>query len=257
MGHERVGVLPSTKTWRSIVDDLGAATEVAAIPQLADKTLRAVRDRYADVPNDRGVESAFEFMVALANAARPEFEREWVGFPLDLVGNPTPVQLTRQLRTWVRSHAESLEYADLAERAVADVIADWHQRHAAQHSLFGPTSAADVWSEATSAAAFCDISRVFFGKLTERYLRYFLEREASSVLPSIDARDAFDRVLQLHVSSVARHTFESAKIMQSFAAGWFTKFGQGQRPSRREIRRFLRKAFEKMRAELARERASA
>lgn len=258
MGHERVGVLPRTKTWQRIVDDLSAATsEAAGMPRLAGTTLAAVRERYERVPNDAGVEAAFEFLVGLSNAARSDFEAQWRGFPVDLADNPTALQLTRALQIFVSARQDSLEYADLAVRAAADVIGQWHEKHGSQQGLFGVPSSGAVWADATTAAGFCEISRIFFGRLTERYLRYFLEREASAALPSIDARDAFDRALGEHANSVSRHAFESAKIMQSFAAGWFEKNARGRKPTRSEVRQFLRKAFAKMRDELAREPVSA
>lgn len=246
-------MLPRTKAWQGIVDDLRTATTAASMPLLAGKTLAALRGRYEHIPGDSGVEAAFEFLVGLSNAARPDFENHWHDFPVDLAENPTPLQLTRALRDFVAARLDSLEYADLAVRAAADAIGRWHEQHESQPGLFGRPSAADVWAQAATAAGFCEISRLFFGRLTERYLRYFLEREASASLSSLAQRDAFDHALERHTIDVSRHAFESAQIMQSFAAGWFAKNAHGRKPTRAEVRQFLRKAFAKMRAEIGRE----
>jgi len=66
-------------------------------------------------------------------------------------------------------------------------------------------------------------------------------------------RDEFEKQLAAHVDDVSQHAFETAKITQSFAAGWFNKHAKSGVPTDREITTFLTLAFGKMRAELQRE----
>jgi hypothetical protein len=95
---------------------------------------------------------------------------------------------------------------------------------------------------------------VFFGKFVERYLKFFLEREASAQLPSLQEREAFSRRLEEQVHDLSQHAFETTKIAQSFAAGWFNKrLGEKRRPSDGELQSFLAFAFAKLREELRRE----
>jgi hypothetical protein len=96
------------------------------------------------------------------------------------------------------------------------------------------------------------VARTFFASFAERYLCHFLERHASSQLPSISAREDFARSLYKHIDEVSHHAFETAKITQSFAAGWFNKHAVESRPSDREIGGFLAIAFGKLREELRR-----
>lgn len=56
-----------------------------------------------------------------------------------------------------------------------------------------------------------------------------------------------------HVDDVSRHAFETAKIMQSFAAGWFNKHAKEGLPTNASMRGFLRLALGKLREELRRE----
>jgi hypothetical protein len=71
----------------------------------------------------------------------------------------------------VAEHKESAEYADLAQKAATDAIAEWTTHQKQQPRLFGDEGrAADVWRNAQSASGFCEVSRLFFANFTERYL---------------------------------------------------------------------------------------
>ena len=255
MGHERVGFLPKSRTWRTIVADVGkTAAGESDVAAVATETLRAVRHRYEHIHEDGGVRAAFEFLVGLSNVSlRGAAEGPWSDLPIDLTTNPSAFALAKELRTWIAGRVESREIGEIATRAATDVIVRWQAEHQRQNPLFPAADVGIVWSQAASGAGFSEVARLFFSSFTERYLKYFLEREASSVLPSFEQRDQFSRDLATHVDAVSRHAFETSKITQSFAAGWFNKHAHGARPSDRRVESFLRVAFGKLREELARE----
>ena len=142
----------------------------------------------------------------------------------------------------------------LAQRAAADAIVTWRrENYAEQPDLFLDSAPRSRWNGLGSGAGFCEMSRLYFAKLTERYLNYFLEREASAVIADLGARERFKNRLSAHVSEVSRHSFESAKITQSYAAGWFNKNALGTSPSNTQTKKFLAYAFEKLREEFRRE----
>jgi hypothetical protein len=156
----------------------------------------------------------------------------------------------------VAEHKESAEYADLAQKAVTDAIAEWTTRQKQQPNLFRDEGrAAQIWRNAQSASGFCEVSRLFFANFTERYLNYFLEREASARLSTVQDRERFASEVRAHVEAISHHAFETSKIAQSFAAGWYNNHVRNKTPSDREIQRFLATAFGKIREELQRERS--
>ena len=123
-----------------------------------------------------------------------------------------------------------------------------------QRSLFtDPGDPRDIWQRADNGAGFCEVSRLFFSKFTERYLNYFLEREASASMATVSERDRLASQLRDHIDGVSKFAFETSRITQSFAAGWFNNHARGRNPSRDESRDFLNVAFGKMREELRRE----
>ena len=257
MGHERVGVLPRTKRWREIVYELSlpfmSDSEINAI---ARQTLSNVRSRYSRLRFDNGVRAAFQFLVYLsALSHEPNPSEELSKYGISVSSEPTPVSLTRAVHRWVDFNRDSLEYARIAQCAAGDAIAIWHATHEQrQAQLFNLSREAfEAWQYAGSGSGFCELALTFFAKFTERYLNYFLEREASAVAPSLEERRQIQHSIKGHIEEISKHAFETSKITQSFAAGWFNKHTREGLPSEEAIDGFLAYAFEKMREELLRE----
>lgn len=255
MGHERVGVLPRTKRWERVIADIsdfGADPELQAA-DIARKTLNNVRSRYNGIHGDSGVQAAFTFLVALATDSQGEpSSREILGIDLD--DDPSIVRLASHLNSWIARHSDNPEYSELARRAGGDAIARWTRLRRQQSSLFsGPADARTVWKSASTAGGFCSVSRLFFAAFTERYLRYFLDRAVSGAIDAPEARDLFSYELRNHVDGVSRHAYETAEIMQSFAAGWFNNYARGATLDHQHVQRFLKTSFHKLREELLRE----
>ena len=256
MGHERVGALPHSQRWRDIVAQMesssGSAEEVAA---LAKATLENVQARYRKLDKDDGVVSAFQFLIALAKSSSiVDWQTDSLAPAIDLDKNPSPLRLVAELRSWVDAHENSKEYAEIAKKASADVIMLWSEKQTQQLTFFSyENDSKYVWQKADNGPGFCEVARLFFSKFTERYLNYFLEREASAVLASSRERENLGSQLQEHIDSVSKYAFETSQITQSFAAGWFNLHAHNQIPPKEEIRPFLSRAFGKMREELRRE----
>lgn len=254
MGHERVGALPRTREWRNIVEGIGGVTGASeALPSIATATLLQVRQRYDRIAADPGFQAAFCFILGLATHAEAS-EIEGAYPQIDLESDPSPFRLTTELRAWVDAQAASLEYAELGKRAAADVIAFWTADRSRQKDFFSSErGASEVWAEARNAGAFSKLCMVFFGKFTERYLRYFLDREASAQLPDLVARERFASGLAKHIEVLAQHSFEATRITQSFAAGWYNNNARDARPAKDTVYGFLNFAMAKLRQELLRE----
>jgi len=255
MGHERVGALPHTKRWRAIVEAIAATADGnrAAVAGIGAATIGNVASRFSRLHNDSGVQAAFAFLVSLATDHLPA-SAGLTSPQTRLDENPSPFRLAQSLNGWVRKHAASTEYAELACRAAGDTIAEWTRRESRQGRLFDEaTRAGAVWERSANGSGFCELARTFFSHFTRRYLQYFLDREASAVIASVSAREAFRRSLRAHVEDLSRHAFETSRITESFAAGWFNKHAREARPSNREVEGFLAIAFGKLHEELRRE----
>ncbi|MBI5821403.1 MAG: hypothetical protein HZA88_20740 [Verrucomicrobia bacterium] len=257
MGHERVGFLPKSQRWTHLVGQMGAMyTSDVSVASVATQTLQNVRTRYETLFQDDAVKAAFSFLVAFARACRssdPQTELQQSN--IRMPDQPTLLSIVRAIRDRVPPQDANSEYGQLALAAAADAVGQWHKQHAtAQLALLQPSSAFyDSWRDLGCGAGFCELSRLYFGKLTERYLHYFLDRAASATCPNIEQRERFQNDIQAHIDGVSKHAFETAKITQSFAAGWFTAHTRERVPNQREIEGFLAIAFGKLRDELRRE----
>ena len=256
MGHERVGALPRTKRWVAVVDGIASAADVDGdVQELANATLRNVRLQLRAVPGDTGVVAAFQFLLGLALSTSTGVDADTLGdFAVDLSTNPSPLSLANALGRHVADNRQSAEYAELARKAAVDAIAQWTERQTRQLSFTGEhEQASEVWRRASDGRGFCEVARLFFGKFVERYLTYFIGREASSRVASTEARERLATRLQEHVDGVSHHAFETARITQSFAAGWFNLHTREGMPSAEEISGFIAHSMGKLHEELLRE----
>jgi len=257
MGHERLGVLPKSKKWREIVCDVSrTANNECSAGEVVRRTAKAIDGRLRRLHLDASVQDAFSFLVAVTVAARskdPSLVLKGAG--IELSGKrATPLSLTQSLSHYTRSEGASLEYTQLARSAASKALAEFYRQESRQADLFsrGEDPFA-VWRKASDGSGFCNLARQFFANLTAGYLEYFLDREASAVIPTLEARERFQRELEAHVDQVTHHSFETSKIAQSFAAGWYNKNAMTQLPSRSRTKGFLNVAINKIRDSLARE----
>ena len=258
MGHERVGALPRTRRWQDVVDGIADAASVDGdVQEVANATLRNVRSRLRTIPGDAGMVAAFEFLVGLAVSASTGIDvRILNNVAVDLSTNPSPLRLANALAQHVAANRQSAEYAELARKAAVDAIVQWTERQTQQLSFTGEHEQADqVWRRAGDGSGFCEVARLFFGKFVERYLNYFLSREASSRVGNTATRDLLATRLQEHVDGVSHHAFETARITQSFAAGWFNLHTREGMPATDEIAGFIAHSMGKLHEELLREEA--
>jgi hypothetical protein len=251
MGHERTGALPKTEPWRRVVQRIAAFDgNEQQTRQIANDTLDNVRDRFAAIQRDPNVQTAFKFLTEIGASAAGLRETS-----IELPENPTPFAVAKALDDELRVHRGSAEYGALAKAAATDAIAYWYAENANQPSLFGTAEQnSAIWREAATAEGFCEIARLFFAKFTERYLNYFLEREASAACRTMEQRDLLQKQLRDQIDNISRHAFETAKIAQSFAAGWYNRHAKSKTPTEEEINSFLAYAFGKLREDLRREK---
>ncbi len=249
MGHERLGALPRSRPWRDVVARMGSFTSEGGVEPVAKAVVENVQRRIPDLPRDTGVQASFAFLVGLAVAARSEDPTEVHPWEIKFPDGGTPLELGLILRRWTRGQGGQGEYSELATQAATDALVGWYERHpSSQHDLFAPTPEPyEPWRGVRDGRGFSELAHTYFAAFTRRYLDYFLDREASAVIPTIEERERFD-------NGVARHSEETAKITQSFAAGWFNGHTKEGLPTLKEVEDFLGVAFRKIREELLRER---
>jgi hypothetical protein len=259
MGHLRVGYLPKSRKWQAIIEEMAHGSSMADTSRLIESTSAAAQRSLTRLESNEGVEASFSFLLQLATASR-EAKRveDLVGHGLlELGDSSTPIDLMASLNRNLENVAGSKELIALARGATADTLVSWWRTSQDRETSLFESSPDPLlpWKRAATPAGFCELARIFFGKLTERHLRYYLDREAGRALGDVQERDRFRKRLNEEVDQISQHAFETAKITQSFAAGWFTTHAKDGMPTRAEILGFMAHSFDKLREEIRREAA--
>ena len=79
MGHERIGFLPKTKQWKTIVDqlaDYGTGSDTVA--QIADTTLTCIRTLYEELPYEESLIKSVRFLVLLSTSANQPNQQNYL-----------------------------------------------------------------------------------------------------------------------------------------------------------------------------------
>lgn len=257
MGHERIGLLPKSKRWRKIVEEIAHfSPNSGSIAQIAEETTKNVRTKFKYISSDPAVLAAFKYLILLSYSSTQKDPSDFLNKnEIHLPNGFHIFDLTHSLRDYVAQNENSKEYSKFAVQAMIDTIAEWSKRNQLQQTLIfdsNPNSF-EIWRKAANGAGFCELSRLFFGKFTERYLKYFLEREASSNITTLSARQQFNVELEMHIDKISQHAFETALITQSYSAGWFNNHIRGGVPTDDKIKDFLSFAFHKINSDLIRE----
>lgn len=274
MGHNRIAYLPKSKKWTTIVRDVSgfkgvedsggdgggvaiapSEVDLATVAAIADRTLSNVRYRFAHIDRDSGVIAAFRFLVLLVHATGRENPSGWLKeHGVELADDFGTYDVGRALQDYVQENLESTEYATVAIQSLFDALQSYLRQGQGTPKLeFDTTSSFETLRKGTDAGLFCELSRQFFSNFTERYLRYFLEREAARSIESITDRELFMASMHSHVQDLSKHAFETAKITQSFAAGWYNKHVKDTMPTEGRLKKWVSFSFSKINSELTRE----
>jgi hypothetical protein len=257
LGHERVGRLPKTERWQVIVNSISSFNpKNDTTAEIASQTTKNVRQRFQFIENDTGVFAAFKYILALTHSTTQTKPHNVLAeHGIELSKNFSLYDLASSIQSYVEHRAGSKEYAQFASQSMIETISEWaRSNQTIQTSLFeSNTDSLGIWQKAANGAGFCEVSRLFFSKFTERYLKYFLEREVARNMGSVLDRNEFSKNLEKHIERISKHAFETSKITQSFAAGWYNKEVTQGFPTESKIRGFLSFAFKKLNSELIRE----
>ncbi len=251
MGHVRIGFLPHTQQWNAIVDQLSSYdNDETTIAIIADRTLNAVRKEFDNLQYDESVVKAIEYLANIVVSSRQADQVAFLqqkGYPVD--GDLSLFALTVSAQHLIRTKSGSLETNKLVRDAAVQAIMDYYQQHVPEQlSLFQTDN--NPFKRRGSGREFCELARYFFAAFTEKQIRYYIDREASSIIGDYGKYIHFSDTLTEYSLEITEHAFEISKIVQSFAAGWFNKHALDITPTDTSVTDFLKISFGKVREEL-------
>ncbi len=259
MGHIRLGTLPRSKKWRDVVGLLGADAPLDAIAKAAAQASEYDLKRATDDPGFRFVTGLLVRLPFLARA--PGFEEVLTDLEIGPDSLSSLPAFLAGLSTAIEQYAFEVGYSSdisgLAKAALMETFAD--KLGERLPTLFEPTSQdlRKALAGYASGQEFARLSRAFFANLTYRSLDYFLSRELANHTGT-DRRFASDADRVAFERALKQHAVEASRIVEEYAGGWYGKtVWQKNRLDQKEIDRFTRYSFKKMRDELGRRRATA
>lgn len=225
MGHNRLGRLSKTRRWAQIVQLLDTAPEDT--PGIAAAVVEAAEHRLRGLASDNSLTFCFWLLARIAWASRGQnFAGDLARLGINVAENTPTLAFVSQLADRVRgqlsTQTSSGHFTELASLALRRTLTETVGQHGP--GLFGST--VDDLQQAFRAHStrdqFGHLSKRFFGDFLARTLRSLVDRELSQ---HVGPGRGIAGVAQsaLFVEALDLHTRQTARIMEDFAAGWYSK----------------------------------
>jgi len=253
MGHQRLGRLPRTRGWSAVVGLIAGGRDAATI---AAQVAKAAETTLLSAASDPTLRDAYFLLIQIPTAARATHFAE----ALHQVGVETgsapdladvAAALSASLDRVGRTYDRISDFGEMASKSAVEGLLAIAARDGV--GLLGGAHAADearaVLSRLATPRMFGILARETMSRLLRACLGYYLSRELPNHVgfnlrfPSAREHHAFNQALGLHCR-------EATRIMEQYAAEWYSKtnFEEGFTPA--NVGRFASVAFKKVVKEL-------
>jgi hypothetical protein len=225
MGHIRLGRLPKTRPWSGVFNALGG-TDIGTV-ELARETAIAAQEQFAALEDDRGLSYCFWVIVRVVTAARGdnfagELKRLGVQNTAVNSGLGFVQQIAQAVEKELRKRGQQAVFVRMAELSLREVLSSNIVEQS--RSLFG-TSFEEIQAACRSLSTqkrFGQVAKEFFARFVSRSIQYITDKELSNYIGPSGSIGSPNHALEFQ-QALDRYCFESAKIAEEFASGWFSK----------------------------------
>jgi hypothetical protein len=252
MGHIRLGNLPRTRKWQQVIAliDGGAGTA-----QIANATITAAEQGFKLATKDKGLVETIWLLTQLPLAAKSDnFGQSLQSAGLDVSDSPCLMEVVGAFSDAIdkklSNNGGRTDLGEMAQMAASETMMQIIGSRT--QSLFGTTSedVKGAFSKLSTNKQFSLFARDFFARLTNKCLDYFVSKAVSH---NVGEGKRF-RTLAQHsefTKALGTHSRESAKIIEEFSGGWFSKTNWEKKGiSRKDAAGFTHVAMKKIVAEL-------
>jgi hypothetical protein len=266
MGHTRLGWIPKSKKWASVVEMVAGGgagpgsqdTIVDDVAIVASATLEAAEAGLAKAIDDLGLRYTFYLLTQLVLAARKDDWKDSLG-KLGIKVNETSTlfdlnaQFQSAVDNYVFDNYHCTDINEIAIKSAGEALTTLSNK--LQINLFGNQSdeIKNALGDVSTKKGFSELGQKFFGLFMSKYLNFYLSRitaakTGSDKLQQIGEVTKFNEVLQ-------RHCEQSAKIVHDFCGQWLFKTEYIEGINLENTSRFMAVAIKKIQAELKQQRA--
>jgi hypothetical protein len=258
MGHTRLGSIPKSKTWTSVVDYVLGGIPTAAsiaqeVPAISAKTLAAAEGALPVAIEDAGLRFTFYLLTKVVLASR---DKDWYK-KLDELGiqlnhDSSVVDLTCEIQNRVDDFlgvsGERTDVGEMAQKAAGESLAYLVQTQTSDFFESDGDHLRTVLKNYSTSAGFGELGQKFFGCFMAKFLNFYLCRITATHLGhqrigNIAEVQQFNATLQSHCE-------QSARIVRNFSGQWVSKTNYFEGITPQNTRRFIAVAINKLRAEL-------
>lgn len=263
MGHIRLGKMPKTKRWRTVVAMFtgeqegggtgGMLTLARDVGQISDKTLDAARTGLERAIDDRGLRFTFYLLTQVVLAARGnEWQEGLKPFGIALASEATLFDLTAEMQhsidDYLAQHGRATDISEMAQAAAGEALTALAGPRAVTLFGCGRDELQFALRELSTKNGFADLGQRFFGRFMTRFLNFYLSRVTAAEvngkrLQQVGDITRFNDALQLHCQ-------QSALIVRDFCGEWYSKTEFREGISLDNTSRFMATAMKKLQAEL-------
>jgi hypothetical protein len=223
---------------------------------LARVTASAAQEHFAVLQGDQAINYCFWILVRIATAARGddfagELQRLGIQNPQVTSGIAFIQQITQMVEKELRKRGQPTVFVRIAALSLREVLSANIIEQS--RSLFG-TSFADIQAACRALSTrlrFGEVAKAFFAHFTSRSLQFLTDKEVSNYVGPDKSFSSSEQVLEFQ-QALQRYCLETAKIVEEFAAGWFSKHNweSNNNISEETTAAFTAYAFEKIQMEL-------
>ena len=254
MGHIRLGRLPKTKNWSQVVSLLD--NHESDVSDIAKQTLFAAKKAYRNFDSDPGVVYCYWLLTRLTWHARSDsFDKaieEHLGINLSNQQSSLGVvsKISDHAAQQIKQMGKSTIFTDIAQLSMRQTLSEIIGEKT--NTLFGSTSE-DIHLAFRSLATkkqFALLSRRYFSTFLNRVIQFFINKEISNHVGGESRFKNIDEVSKFE-DALSAYCYQSAKIVEDFAGGWYSKKNWQGDISQEDARKFVHVALRKFRDELA------
>lgn len=252
MGHIRLGRLPKFKKWRQVIALLGA--EQPTLSNIATATLDAADDEFNNFYNDPGLNYCYWLLTQITWHAREDsFSEILASMGLDIRKEQSALGFVSKAANFatleIKKIGKQTVFTEIAQMTMREVLLKLISERS--QSLFGTTSEDIrlVLKSLSTTNQFGKLSRLFFSGFLNRILQFFISKEISNYVGP-DKNFSHIGILRDFNEALDTFCYQSAKIVEDFAGGWYSKRNWQGDITQDDAKNFIYIALKKLREEL-------
>lgn len=259
MGHIRLGRLPKKRGWTQVISLL--SDNDSTLSEIAESIAQTAKIFFNKQKNEPGLVFYYWLLTQITYRARSEdFVSDLRNLNIDIADINSSFDFFSRIINYsqdqIKSRGSIFPLSEIAQLSFRELLSETIGQEC--KTLFG-TTIEDIrlaCKNYSTPNQFGKLSRLFFTKIINRTLQFFISKESPN---RIGCQRKFKDITDLSFfnDELESYCYQSAKIVEDFAKGWYSKRNWQGEISEHDARGFVAVAMQKLRDEIAHEETKA